>query len=127
MRRQTSGVKSKIMSKKHKGDKFGFVYSTDPNFRMEEEQHSQETLAPSQQVLRVRLETKQRGGKAVTVVTGFIGTEEDLESLGKQLKNYCGTGGSAKDGEILVQGDQREKVLAWLLKNGYAKTKKMGG
>jgi translation initiation factor 1 len=115
------------MSKKHKGDKFGFVYSTDPNFRMEEEQHSQETLAPSQQVLRVRLETKQRGGKAVTVVTGFIGTDEDLESLGKQLKNYCGTGGSAKEGEILVQGDQRDKVLAWLLKNGYTKTKKMGG
>lgn len=120
-------MKKTTMSKKHKGDKFGFVYSTDPNFRMEEQQQSQETLAPSQQVLRVRLETKQRGGKSVTVVTGFIGTEEDMENLGKQLKNYCGTGGSAKEGEILVQGDQRDKVLAWLLKNGYAKTKKMGG
>jgi translation initiation factor 1 len=115
------------MSKKNKGDKFGFVYSTDPNFKMEEEESFQETLAPAQQVLRVRLETKQRGGKAVTVVTGFVGTNEDMESLGKQLKTHCGTGGSAKDGEILVQGDQRDKVLAWLLKNGYAKTKKMGG
>lgn len=115
------------MSKKNKGDKYGFVYSTDPNFRIEEESAAQETLVPAQQVLRVRLETKQRGGKAVTVVAGFIGTEEDLEGLGKQLKNHCGTGGSAKEGEILVQGDQRDKVLAWLLKNGYAKTKKMGG
>lgn len=114
------------MSKKNKADKHGFVYSTDPNFRMEQEdENEQDTLEPARQVLRVWLETKQRGGKAVTVVTGFIGKEEDLANLGKQLKNFCGTGGSAKDREILVQGDQRDKVLAWLLKQGYSKTKKV--
>ena len=112
------------MSKKNKPDSRGFVYSTDPNFRFEEKQAQQETLPPAQQQLRVGLETKHRGGKAVTLITGFIGKAEDLEELGKKLKNYCGTGGSAKDGEILVQGDQREKVLQWLLKNAY-KAKKI--
>jgi translation initiation factor 1 len=110
------------MSKKNKGDKLGFVFSTDPNFRFEsEEEPASETLPPKQQKLKIKLETKQRGGKAVTLVLGFIGKEEDLEELGKKLKNYCGTGGSVKDGEILVQGDQREKVLQWLMKNGYSK------
>jgi translation initiation factor 1 len=114
------------MSKKNKGDKNGFVYSTDPNFRFEEEAEApQETLPPQQQKLKVKLETKQRGGKAVTVVTGFIGTEDDFQALGKSLKNFCGTGGSAKDGEILIQGDQREKVMQWLLKNGYKNAKKI--
>jgi translation initiation factor 1 len=69
--------------------------------------------------LRIRLETKHRGGKAATVITGFIGREEDLEDLSKKLKTHCGTGGSAKDGEIIIQGDQRPKVLAWLLQQGY--------
>lgn len=115
------------MSKKNKPDIRGFVYSTDPNFSFEEEQSAAETLAPAQQKLRVRLDTKQRAGKAVTLVDGFIGKEEDLEELGKKLKSFCGTGGSAKDGEIIVQGDQREKVLQWLLKNGYTNSKKSGG
>jgi translation initiation factor 1 len=74
----------------------------------------------ARQPLRLRLETKHRAGKAVTVVTGFVGRDEDLQALGKQLKTYCGTGGSAKDGEIIIQGDQREKVRGWLLKQGYA-------
>lgn len=114
------------MSKKNKSDKHGFVYSTDPNFRFEnEEQANADTLPPKQQKLRVRLETKHRGGKAVTLVEGFIGKEEDLEDLGKKLKNYCGTGGSAKDGEIIVQGDQRDKVLQWLQKNNYTNSKKI--
>ena len=114
------------MSKKNKSDRNGFVYSTDPNFRFEEEQESvQETLPPQQQKLKVKLETKQRGGKAVTLVEGFIGTEEDFQALGKSLKNFCGTGGSAKDGEMIVQGDQRDKVLQWLLKNGYKNTKRI--
>lgn len=108
------------MAKKNKSDKHGFVYSTDPAFRFDaEENAAAETLVPAQQKLRIKLETKQRGGKAVTLVTGFIGKEEDLESLGKQLKNFCGTGGSAKDQEIIIQGDQRDKVLQWLLKQGY--------
>ena len=108
------------MNKKRKPDQHGFVYSTDPAFRFDAEKNeARETLAPAQQKLRIRLDTKQRGGKAVTLVTGFVGREEDLEVLGKQLKNFCGTGGAAKEQEIIIQGDQREKVLQWLLKQGY--------
>ena len=108
------------MSKKNKGDTRGFVYSTDPNFSYQSEpEASSETLVPSQQRLRILLDTKQRAGKAVTLVTGFVGKTEDLESLGKQLRNYCGTGGSVKDGELIVQGDQRAKVKQYLQKQGY--------
>jgi translation initiation factor 1 len=114
------------MSKKNKPDSKGFVYSTDPNFKFEEDQDHVDTLAPERQVLRIWLDTRIRGGKAATLVKGFIGKQEDLEELGKKLKNHCGTGGSAKDGEIIVQGDQREKVLQWLLKNGYKNSKKAG-
>jgi len=114
------------MSKKNKPDTRGFVFSTDPNFRFEEEQQlAQATVAPPQQPLKIRLETKHRGGKTVSLVLGFTGTEEDLEALGKKLKNYCGTGGSAKDGEIIIQGDQRDKILAWLLKNNYKLARKI--
>lgn len=115
------------MSKKNKNDIRGFVYSTDPNFRFEEdESRPAETLEPKQQKLKVRLETKHRGGKAVTLVDGFVGTDDDRETLGKSLKNYCGTGGSAKDGEIIIQGDQRDKVVQWLQKAGYTQTKRIG-
>lgn len=114
------------MSKKYKSDNNGFVFSTDPNFKFQPEEIGEtETLAAPQQILRILLDKKQRAGKAVTLVTGFVGKEEDLEQLGKQLKNFCGTGGSVKDGEAIIQGDQRDKVLQWLLKNGYAKTKKI--
>lgn len=112
------------MSKKNKPDTRGFVYSTDPDFSFEEEQLTKETLLPAQQKLKIRLDTKHRAGKAVTLVDGFIGKEEDLEELGKKLKSFCGTGGSAKDGEIIVQGDQQEKVLQWLIKNGFKQTRK---
>lgn len=115
------------MGKKQQPRKDGLVFSTDPNFSLEEASEPNETLPPAKQKLRILLETKQRGGKAVTVVYGFVGNNEELETLGKQLKTSCGTGGSVKDGEILVQGDQREKVLQWLLKNGYSQTKKAGG
>ena len=114
------------MAKKDKNDGRGFVYSTDPNFKFEEEEQDvQETLPPKEQQLKVRLETKHRGGKTVTLVHNFVGKENELEELGKKLKNFCGTGGSAKDGEIIIQGDQREKVLQWLLKNGYEKSKRI--
>ena len=114
------------MSKKNKSDKNGFVFSTDPNFRFEEEDVPvSETLIPKQQKLKIRLDTKHRGGKAVTLVEGFTGKEEDLEDLGKKLKNYCGTGGSVKDGLIIIQGDQRDKILQWLQKNQYTNSKKI--
>ena len=113
------------MSRKNKPDTRGFVYSTDPNFSFEEERSNAETLLPAQQKLKVRLDTKHRAGKAVTLVNGFIGKEEDLEELGKKLKSFCGTGGSAKEGEIIVQGDQREKVLQWLMKNGYKQARRI--
>lgn len=115
------------MSKKNKPDIRGFVYSTNPDFSFEPEQDNTETAAPAQQKLKIKLDTKQRAGKAVTLVEGFIGKQEDLEELGKKLKTFCGTGGSAKEGEIIVQGDQREKVLQWLQKNGYKNSKKSGG
>jgi translation initiation factor 1 len=114
------------MNKKNKPDSRGFVYSTDPGFKFEEEPKSAITLLPPQQKLRIWLDTKHRAGKAVTLITGFIGKPEDLEDLGKKLKSFCGTGGSAKDGEIIVQGDQRDKVLQWLIKNGYKDSKKAG-
>ena len=114
------------MSKKNKSDKLGFVYSTDPNFQFQhEENRIAQTLPPQQQKLKIRLDTKHRGGKAVTLVEGFVGTDDDLQTLGKALKNFCGTGGSAKDAEIIVQGDQRDKVLQWLQKNGYKNAKRI--
>ncbi len=114
------------MSKKNKPDARGFVFSTNPDFSFEEHNNeAAQTLSPKQQKLRIRLDTKHRAGKAVTLITGFIGKEEDLEALGKHLKNYCGSGGAVKDGEIIVQGDHRDKVLQWLLKNDYTQSKKI--
>jgi translation initiation factor 1 len=114
------------MPKKNKPDTRGFVFSTDPNFSFEENNNEPaETLPPKQQKLRIRLDTKHRAGKAVTLITGFIGIDGDLESLGKQLKNYCGSGGAVKEGDIIVQGDHRDKVLQWLLKNDYTLSKKI--
>ena len=103
------------------------MYSTDPGFSFKPEEVHAETLLPAHQKLRIRLDTKQRAGKAVTLVEGFTGTVESLEDLRKKLKGYCGTGGSAKDGVIIIQGDQRDKLLQWLLKYGYANSKKSGG
>ena len=114
------------MSKKNKADSNGFVFSTDPNFRYAfEDDAPKQTLDPAQQKLVVKLETKHRAGKMVTLIESFEGSDEDAEKLAKQLRNYCGTGGSYKDREIIVQGDQRDKVVQFLLKNGYAKTKKL--
>jgi translation initiation factor 1 len=114
------------MSKKKIQSLSGLVYSTDPNFKLPDESfEEQETIAPSQQKLKIRLDTKHRAGKAVTLVEGFIGATADMEELGKKLKSFCGTGGSVKDGEIIVQGDNREKILQWLQKNGYKSSKKL--
>jgi translation initiation factor 1 len=106
--------------KKITPDKNGFVFSTDPFFAFQNEgSPASETLAPAKQRLRIMLDTRHRGGKTVTAIIGFIGKSEDLEILGKKLKQYCGTGGSVKDGQILIQGDQTVKVKAWLTKEGY--------
>ncbi len=113
------------MSKKNNSYS-GVVYSTDPDFKLHtDEPEEEQTLPPAEQKLKLRLETKHRAGKAVTLVDHFIGTAGDKEELGKKLKAFCGTGGSVKDGEILVQGDNRDKILQWLLKNGYKQTKKI--
>ena len=103
----------------------GLVYSTDPNFKIEEDENMEEqTILPAEQKIKIRLDKKHRGGKVVTLIENFIGTNADKEDIGKKLKTVCGTGGSVKDGEILVQGDNRDKVLQWLLKNGFKNSKK---
>ena len=107
------------MAAKNKNQNGGLVYSTNPNYSPQEEENSQETPAPSQQDLRVWLEKNHRGGKTATVIKGFIGKDEDLEQLGKMLKAKCGTGGSVKDGEIIIQGDHREKIMTLLSTMGY--------
>lgn len=101
------------------------VYSTNPDFKYdEEEQEEVATLAAKQQKLRVELDKRNRGGKMVTLVTGFVGTEEDLKELGKTLKTKCGVGGAAKEGEIMIQGDFREKVATLLAEMGYGVKRK---
>lgn len=109
--------------KKNRSD---VVYSTNPDFIYETEE-TIGTLEPSKQQLRVQLDKKQRGGKKVTLITGFVGLEIDLVELGKKLKSSCGVGGSVKDGEILIQGDFRTRIIEQLLKSGYTKTKQIGG
>lgn len=111
------------MSKKNKVVGSPLVYSTDPNFTPINEEVEIETCTPDQQPLKVILETKHRAGKTVTVIYGFVGKEEDMNQLGKALKNHCGTGGSVKDGEIIIQGDHRQKIFQYLKQKGYNKTK----
>jgi translation initiation factor 1 len=115
------------MSKNNRKNREGVVYSTSESF---EYTHSSEeevqTLPPDKQNLKVMLDKKARAGKQVTLIAGFVGTADDLELLAKKLKTKCGVGGSAKDGEILIQGDFREKVLQVLVAEGY-RAKKAGG
>lgn len=110
---------------KQKGHFGGLVYSTNSDYfnSQQEEEAARETAPKDKQKLRVKLDTKQRAGKVVTLIDGFTGTTEDLEALGKQLKTKCGAGGSAKDGAIMIQGDYKDKVIAWLKDWGYTATK----
>lgn len=109
-------------------DRLNVVYSTNPDYNYsQEDDQEQVTLDKGKQNLRVSLDKKNRGGKVVTLITGFIGTDSDMKDLGKLLKSKCGVGGSAKDGEIIVQGDFKQKVIELLIKEGYTKTKGVGG
>ena len=108
-------------------ERLNIVYSTNPDFNYQtEEQEETATLPPAQQRLRVQLDRKNRGGKVVTLVTGFTGSDEDLKELGRLLKSKCGVGGTAKEGEIIVQGDFKQKVLDILKKEGYTQVKPVG-
>ena len=107
------------MNKKFKSDKDGIMYSTDQNYVFDHPFEAVHTLLPGQQKLIIRLETKQRGGKKATLIKGFTGNAEDLESLAKKLKSHCGSGGSVVDGEILIQGDMCKKCKEFLRKEGY--------
>ena len=113
---------------KNKKNRKGVVYSTNPDHNYDYQSDDEgATLSPQEQRLYVLIDRKQRKGKPVTLVTGFVGHSDDLKDLGKMLKTKCGVGGAAKDGEIMVQGDNREKVIKLLLDAGYSQTKKSGG
>jgi translation initiation factor 1 len=111
------------MSKKKSSFSSPLVYSTDPLFIKEEQKKDITTPPAADQQLRVMLDKKHRAGKVVTLVTGFKGNEKDIEQLSKELKSFCGTGGSVKDDIIIIQGDNREKIFQRLIKNGYKQTK----
>ncbi|MEN0004057.1 MAG: translation initiation factor [Bacteroidota bacterium] len=116
------------MGKKNKNKRTGIVFSTNPDFEYSyEQEEEQDELPPQQQHLRVMIDRKRRKGKEVTLVTGFVGPEDSLKDLAKYLKSKCGVGGSAKEGEIIVQGNHRDKVVALLKEKGYSQTKASGG
>ena len=116
------------MSKKNKNKRYGIVYSTNPDYEYNyDDNEDQVDLLPEEQKLRIFLDRKQRAGKEVTLVAGFEGSDDSLKELGKFLKSKCGVGGSVKDGEIILQGNHRDKVLKLLIDKGYQNTKKPGG
>ena len=113
------------MAKKKLYNRGGIVYSTAENFESSNNDEKEGFLSPAEQKLTVILDKKHRGGKVVSIIKGFSLKESETEEVGKKLKAFCGSGGSVKDGEILIQGDHREKILQWLLKNGYSKSRKI--
>lgn len=110
---------------KNKKERVNVVYSTNPNFEFSYDDDEQETLPVNEQRLEAHLEKKGRGGKTAVIIKGFVGLEDDLKDLAKQLKNQIGTGGSAKDGEIIIQGDVRDKIMKILTDLGY-RVKRVG-
>lgn len=113
------------MTKKRINTSGGIVYSTSSDYKMEENTNLSEVLPKDQQPLKIILDKKHRGGKVVTIIYGFQLADEEIQSLSKKLKAFCGCGGTLKDNEIIIQGDHGDKVLQWLLKNGYVKTRKI--
>ena len=112
------------MKKNNRKERLGVIYSTNPDYSYQYQGETEEdTLPKEKQAIRISLDKRNRGGKTVTLITGFRGTNEDLTALGKLLKVKCGVGGTAKDGEIIVQGDFRQKILEILTKEGYTKCK----
>lgn len=112
------------MSKKNR---INVVYSTNPDYDYEEDGYDEDTLSENEQELRVMIDRKQRKGKSVTLVTDFVGNEDDLKDLAKTLKSKCGVGGSVKNHEIIIQGEFKDKIYDLLIKMGYSRTKKVGG
>lgn len=112
------------MKKNDWKDRLNIVYSTNPDFSYQlDEEEEQATIDPKQQKLRVSIEKKGRGGKTVTVISGFIGSEDDLKELGRMLKTKCGVGGAVKDGKILIQGEFKQRIIDLLKAEGYSQTK----
>lgn len=113
------------MSKKKLYSSSGIVFSTDPDFRNTEPEETEDFLTPSEQKLKIILDKKHRAGKLVTLIKGFSMNPKEIELLAKQLKAFCGSGGSFDNNEIIIQGDHREKILQWLLQKGYSKSVKI--
>lgn len=113
------------MGKKKLYNMSGIVYSTAPDFNFLNEKEAAESMPPDEQLLTIFIDKKHRGGKTVSVIKGFSMKENEIEALAKQLKSFCGSGGSAKDNEIIIQGDHREKIWQWLVKKGYSKARKI--
>jgi translation initiation factor 1 len=113
------------MPKKKLYNSGGIVYSTAENFNFSNEEESHDFLPPNEQLLKVALDKKHRAGKVVSIIKGFSMKADEIESVAKKLKAFCGSGGSVKDDEIIIQGDHRDKILQWLFKNNFTKSKKI--
>ncbi|HET7115777.1 MAG TPA: translation initiation factor [Hanamia sp.] len=113
------------MAKKKLYNVGGIVYSTAPDFNFSVENKTAESLPPNEQLLTIVLDKKHRGGKTVSIIKNFLMKDDEIEALAKQLKTFCGSGGSVKDKEIIIQGDHREKIFQWMVKKGFSKTRKI--